>query len=105
MKDFWYEYYIINYYNDYKFISKGCCYMEQPGHSGKRPRIDWYIEESTNISSMINYDIRGSEISQVYPPKLSEEGWPETKIERITKKTYEKICKERGIFSSKKTRF
>ena len=105
MKDFWYEYYIINYV-DYKIISKGCCCIgSQLRCPEKRPGIDWYTKESTDISSVMNYNIRGNEISQVYPPKLSEEGWPEIKIERITKKKYEKICKERGIFSPNKTRF
>lgn len=39
------------------------------------------------------------------PPKLLENGWLVTKIERITKESYEKICKEQGIFSPNKTRF
>ena len=75
MKDFWYEYYIINYV-DYKIISKGCCYVEsQLGCSERRPGIDWYIKESTDISSVINLNMCGYEISQVYPPKLLENGW------------------------------
>ena len=105
MKDFWYEYYIINY-ADYKIILKGyCCIGSQLGSFKKRPGIDWYIKESTDISSAMNLNIFGYEISKVYPPKLLENGWLVTKIERITKETYEKICKERGIFSPKKSRF
>ena len=105
MKDFWYEYYIINYV-DYKIISKGCCCVKsQLRCSERRPGIDWYIKESTDISSVINLNICGYEISQVYPPKLFENGWLVTKIERITKESYEKICKEQGIFSPNKTRF
>lgn len=104
MEDFWYEYYIINYYNGYKFISKGRCCIG-PRYLGKRPGIDWYVEESTSISTMINYNVRENEISQIYPPKLPEEGWEVYKIERITEEEYEKICKERGIFSPKKTGF
>ena len=104
MEDFWYEYYIINYV-DYKIISKGCCCIKsQLRCPGKRPRIDWYVKESTDISSAMNLiNICIYEISKVYPPKLLENGWSVTKIERITEETYEKICKERGIFSLNKT--
>lgn len=106
MKDFWHEYYIINYAN-YKIILKGyCCIGSQLGCFERRPRIDWYIKESTDISSSMNLiNVCIYEISKVYPPKLLENGWSVAKIERITKETYEKICKERGIFSPNKTRF
>lgn len=105
MKDFWYEYYIINYV-DFKIISKGyCCIKSQLGCPEKRPGIDWYTKEYIDISSVMNLNICGCEISQVYPPKLLEDGWLVTKIERITEEEYEKICKEQGIFSPNKTRF
>lgn len=105
MKDFWYEYYIINYAS-YEIILKGyCCIGSQLGCFERRPGIDWYIKESTDISSAKNLNVFRYEISKVYPPRLLENGWLVTKIERITKETYEKICKERGIFSPNKTRF